>query len=380
MSRRAKGEGYHWIEKATGQHRYRIRKGSKDFHVSDSDPKRAKEKFRELKKKLDDGLKVADARQTFDRYARTYLDNALRVGESTAHDYARRLGYYILPWLGDYALDALTIDIGEAWLKALAREGKAVSTITQSLRLAQRILDRAVTARLISYNPFATIKPPRAAHIETDDEEEGATAFTPEQERALLQYALTHDKHWTATTGKTGRSVRGEGLYLLYLLAFRLGLRRGELLGLRRRDIDFDQGVIRIRQQVCKVGNEVRATKKLKTPAARRDLPLLAEVGSVLSPHLLRIADDPEALLFPGRTGGPRHPDAVTRQFSRALRCLGFTGFSLHDCRHTAVTRWRERRIDAETVASLAGHEKPNVSLEVYSAVTIERKRRALGE
>lgn len=378
MPRRSKGEGHYWYEK--GQHRYRLRKAGKEYLVSDSDPKRAKEKLRILKRLLEDGVKVDKGKQSFEQYGRHYLETALRVGESTTADYARRLGYYAFPWLGDYALASLTLDIGEAWIKALQKEGRALSTIAQTLRLVQRILDRAVAAHLIAYNPFAVLKPPPPEQIDTDDEEEGKRAFTIEQEHTLLRYAIEHDKHWTPTTGARGRTVRGEGLYLLYLLAFRLGLRRGELLGLRRRDIDFAAGVIRIRQQVCKVGNHVRIMRKLKTPAARRDLPLLAEIVSILSPHLLRIADDPDALLFPGRKGGPKHPDAVTRQFGRACKRLGYTGYTLHDTRHTAITRWREQHIGAEVVASLAGHDKPDVSLETYTHVTIERKRRALGE
>lgn len=202
-------------------------------------------------------------------------------------------------------------------------------------------------------------------------EEEGQKTFTLEQEAALLDDAWAHDR---------ANGGRAAGVYLLYLLAFRLGLRRGELLGLRRRDIDFDRRIIRVRQQVVKRHDGVKISRVLKTPAARRDLPLLEEIATVLRPHLLQLGGGDEALLFPGRSGGPRYPDSVTRQFGRACKRLGFLGFSLHDARHSAITRWRERHIDAETVAALAGHETPKVSLETYSAVSVERKRRALGE
>lgn len=287
----------------------------------------------------------------------------------------------MLPWLKRYTLSALTLDIGEAWVKALESEGYAYSTITQSLRLAQRILDRAVTERLIAFNPFAPIRPPRIEKADSgDDEEEGKRAFTVEQEAALVADAKAHDRHWQGVEGRVGWTVRGEGLYLFYLLAFRLGLRRGELLGLRRKDIDFKAGVIRVRQQAVKMDAEVRLTRKLKTPAARRDLPLLDELAEVLRPHLLRLGGGDDALLFPSRDGGPKYPDAVTRQFGRACKRLGYAGYKLHDTRHTAITRWRERGIAVETVAALAGHETPQVSLETYTHVTMDRKRKALGE
>lgn len=362
--RRAKGEGHYWQDKTTGQYRYRIRKGGKDYIVSDSDPKQAKEKFRVLRRALEDGIKVDEGKQTFETFARRYMETAIRVSKSTTQDYARRLGYYIIPWLGDYALDALTTRIGEAWVRALQDDGYAFSTIAQSLRLAQRILERAATERLIQFNPFAIIKPPYVEQRPHADEEEGEKTFTIDQERALLADAR----------GK------GDAVYLLYLLAFRLGLRRGELLGLRRRDIDFDKRIIRVRQQVIKMDDGVKISKTLKTPAARRDLPLLEEIASVLRPHLLTLGSGDDGLIFPGKDGGVRHPDAVTRQFGRACQRCGCGGFSLHDARHSAITRWRERRVDAETVAALAGHETPKVSLEVYSAVSMERKQRALGE
>lgn len=360
--RRQKGEGRHWQK--DGKHYYRIRKNGKDYTVQDRDPKRAREKFKELRATLEAGIKVDKGRELFGEYVTRYLETALRVSDSTAQDYARRASYYILPWLKRYSLSALTLDIGEAWVAALVAEGYAYSTITQSLRLAQRILARAAGERLIPFNPFAAVQPPRMEQPQVDDEE-GAGAFTVEQEAALLADARGKDK-W--------------GTYPLYLLAFRLGLRRGELLGLRRRDIDFDAGIIRIRQQVVKMDEGPRISKTLKTPAARRDLPLLEEIAAALRPLLLRLGGGEDALLFPGKTGGARHPDAATRQFARACKRLGIGGLSLHDCRHTAITRWRERRIDAETVAALAGHETPQVSLEVYSAVSVERKRRALGE
>ena len=378
-TRREKGDGYYWFDAATRQHRWRIRKDKQVYIVSDRDSTRAKEKFLALKQRLNAGVQVTEGKQTVETFARRYLETTLRVGESTMHDYAKRIGYYILPWLGDYPLDSLTTAIGEAWVAAMVREPFAVSSITQALRLAQRILDRAVSEKLIAYNPFAIIKPPRAAQRDDTDEEDGTKALTVEQEQRFLDDARAHDKHWTPTTGKSGRTVRAAGLYALYTLAFRLGLRRGELLGLRRKDIDFEQKIIRIRQQVIRLGNTHRVSKTLKTPAARRELPLTDDVAAVLRPHVLRVGAVDEDLLFTDRHGQPCDPNALTRHFSRACKRLGMRGFNLHDTRATAISRWREQRMQAEVVAALAGHETAAVSLETYSQVSMERKRKALG-
>jgi integrase len=377
-TRRSKGEGTPWFDEKTGQHRWRIRKNGKNYTVSDKDPERAAAKFRELKRDLEDDRKVDEGKQTLDTFTRRYLDTALRVGESTALDYAKRAGYYILPTLGHYALDKLTTELGELWVAAMVRRGWSVNSIKQALRLAQRILDRAVAEHLIKYNPFAVIKPPRVEQDESDDDEEGTRALAPAQVDVLLADVKAHDQHHSSTAGKDGRRVRSAGMYLLYMLALLLGLRRGELLGLRRRDIDLDERVLRVRQQVIRLDNEYRISRKLKTPAARRELPLSDVLVALLRLHILRIGAVGDDLLFPGKDGGALRPDAVTKHFARACKRVGIQGFHFHDLRHTFVTNLRTAGIEPEVAAAMAGHEKPDVTLTVYSSVDMARKRAAM--
>lgn len=378
-TRRSPGEGSPWFDKKTGQYRWRIRWEGKNYTVSDKDPERAATKFRELKRSLEDGVKVDEGKQTLDTFTRRYLSTTLRVGESTAHDYAKRAGYYILPTLGPYSLDALTTELGEAWVAAMVKKGWAISSIRQALRLVQRILDRAVAERLIKYNPFAIIKPPRVEQQTSDDDEEGNRALSKEQTVLLLDDVRRHDRDQTEVAGRDARSVRSHGMYVLYMLAFYLGLRRGELLGLRRKDIDLDNRILRVRQQVIRLDKEHRISKTLKTPAARRDLPLVDdEIVSLLRRHILRVGAAGNDLLFPAEGGAPLNPSALTKHFARACKRVGLEGFHFHDTRATAITRWREAKVEAEVVAALAGHEKADVSLDVYSDAHLERKRAAL--
>jgi integrase len=373
-TRRSPGEGTYWYDEKTRQHRYRYRGKT----VSDSDPDRAKEKLRKLKRDFEDGIRVED-RQTFAAFLRRYLDTvvASEVGESTAHDYGKRIGYYILPWLGDYPVKKLTLEVGQAWLNAMVAEGWSQNSIRQALRLARRALDRAVGEELLRYNPFAMLKVPRAPQPQ-DEDEEGQRALTQTQLDLLLADVKAHDKHHTPTTGPLGRTVRSAGMYVVYVLAALLGLRRGEILGLRRKDIDLDKGVLRVRQQVVRIGNTHKISKTLKTRASRRDLPLTAFVLSVLRPHILRSGATDDDLIFPGRDGGPLRPDAVTKHFARTTKRLALVGYTFHDLRATALTNWRTAGAPLEVVAALAGHDKPDVTAEVYIGVDMDRKRKAV--
>lgn len=375
-TRRSKGEGTYWYDEKTRQHRWRYQGKT----VSDSDPDRAKAKLRELKRNLEDGIKVTEGKQTFEVFLRRYLDTVIasEVGESTAHDYGKRIGYYIIPWLGDYPLDKLTTEIGQAWLNAMTAEGWAQNSIRQALRLARRALDRAVGEELIRFSPFAILKVPRAQQERDDDEEEGERTLDADQLNLLLTSVKAHDKHYTATTGPQGRTVRSAGMYVVYLLAALLGLRRGEILGLRRKDIDLDHGILRVRQQVIRLGSTHKVSKTLKTRAARRDLPMVADAIAALRIHILRVGATGDDLLFVGRDGGPQLPSVVTTHFARTCRRLGLAGYTFHDLRATALTNWRAAGAPIEVVAALAGHEKPDVTAEVYIGVDMARKRKAV--
>jgi integrase len=160
----------------------------------------------------------------------------------------------------------------------------------------------------------------------------------------------------------------------------RLGLRRGELLGLRWRDIDFDRHIIRVRQQVTRTDEGYRISATLKTPAARRDLPLEDDIAEMLRYLKTKLGAraDVKDLVFPDKDGNERDPQSITRNFARLAKRLGLGDFHLHDLRHTAVTRWRRAGVDLEVAAALAGHEKADVTANVYSDADMDRKRAAL--
>jgi integrase len=228
------------------------------------------------------------------------------------------------------------------------------------------------------------VRPPHPPkRVRTDDDEEGQHTFTAEQVDRLLAEAKRTDKLWSTARGLSqaaANAVRGDGTYALYTLAVRLGLRRGELLGLRWKDVDFDRKIIRVRQQVTRDDDGYRISSTLKTPAARRDLPLEDDIAALL--HHLRSKLGTRAqvkdLVFPDKAGNERDPQSITRNFSRLVKRLGFEGLHLHDLRHTAVTRWRRAGVDVEVAAALAGHEKADVTANIYSDADMDRKRAAL--
>jgi integrase len=175
------------------------------------------------------------------------------------------------------------------------------------------------------------------------------------------------------------RTEAFHGLSLLYILALRLGLRRGELLGLRWKDIDFDTQVLRIRQQVIRLDNQILVTTP-KTESSRRDIPFPNDIADLLRAQrqklgaLAHVRD----LVFPNAEGEYRQPNGIDQHFRRVCARLGLKGVTFHSLRKTAITNWRRNGVDLEVASALVGHKGIKVTGEVYSDAQMDRKRAAV--
>lgn len=371
-TRRPKGQGTEWQEKSTGHWRWRIRIDGQDHRVSDPDRSRAAGKFTQLLDQLKKGLDREGAQQNLRTWLLYWLETVVKQGvkTSTYNDYKKRCESYITPTLGDYALRALDAKLIREWSNALGQQ-RAYSSTKQALAILTRALDQAVDDKLLEFNPARAVKPPREKADETaiDETDELGKSLSPDQEQALLAEVKRTDRHHSRSA--IARSI---GAYLLYVLALRLGLRRGELLGLRWRDVDLDAGVLHVRQQVNHEG-QITTPKSKK---ARRDLPLTADLVTMLREHKLKLGQLGATYVFPDAIGSHRKPRALDKHFERATARIGLQGFTLHDLRHTAITRWREAGIDLEVAAAMAGHSTVKITAEIYSDAHMDRKRQAM--
>lgn len=360
-TRRPTGQGSYWTD---GKRHYFRYKGKT---VADKDKAGAEAKLAALKRQIDGELNIAGSRQQLRDYLPRFIDAEQNIKDSTRHDYHKRADYYVLPTLGEFRLCDLKHRIGKAWLDAMLNDTDwSLNSIRQAVRLLQRALDGAVTEGLLEVNPLAGLKLPtrrKGDEHRIDDDDERAKTFSAEQVILLLAEVL--------------RTNRYHGLYVLYVLAVRIGLRRGELLGLRWKDIDFAEKVLRVRQQVIRLDNEIMVTRP-KTPSAKRDLPLPDDVVTLLREHRLSLGDRGREYVFPNKRGDHRRPDGIDQHFSRICARLGFAGFVFHSLRKTATTEMRAAGADLEVTAAIMGHKGVKVTAETYSDATMDRKRAAI--
>ncbi len=225
---------------------------------------------------------------------------------STKADYRSALNAHLLPAFGELRIEAISPARIERFRNDRVRNGGI------SRRNANRLL--AVThAVFVHACAYHHLQENPAAHVKKLKESYNAARydfFSPEQVHQLAEAA--GDEQDAA----------------VFLTAAFTGLRRGELVALRWRDVDFENQSIRVYEGF---------TRELGRPKSRRSrtVPMVDEVAGVLRDHAERTDVGPNDLVFPGDSGGFMDPSALRRRYIVAVKKAGLPELRFHDLRHT---------------------------------------------
>jgi integrase len=152
-------------------------------------------------------------------------------------------------------------------------------------------------------------------------------------------------------------------------------LRRGEILGLRRRDIDLLHATIRIAQSRTFSRSGRSITKSPKTMAGRRTLSVPSNVTPLLKEHLDEwTGSDGDALLFTLNGVTPPSATCLHRCWSKARISIGRPDLHLHDLRHTGLTLAAATGATTAELMHRAGHSSASAALR-YQHATRDRDR-----
>lgn len=170
------------------------------------------------------------------------------------------------------------------------------------------------------------------------------------------------------------QSQRGRPLHTIATLALATGMRRGELCGLRWKDVDLDGGKIRVEQSL----EQTKAGLRFKSPKTRHARRTIAiPVSTVVELRAYWSAQQeqrlalglgrslPGDLVFAAWDGTPRKPNWLTNEWLRATMAVG-RRISLHALRHTHASSLIAAGIDILTISRRLGHANPSVTLGVY--------------
>lgn len=274
----------------------------------------------------------------------------LRVRERTKYNYERSINRWILPTFGSTPLQDVTTPMVRKWVGTFPADKPAARA--QAYTVLHRIFRDAMDDGIIAANPVrvrgaSEYSPARDGHALTIDQVLAIAAKMPD------------DEALTVTVG-----------------AF-CGLRPGEVLALRRRDVDLDARVVRVRETASAVIGGSAAIGPTKTAGSVRAVHFPPTLDEQLRKHLAeQAAPGARGHLFPSaRTPGRPMPYSTwASHFRGAVTAAGLEDVRPHDLRHTGATLAADTGATVSELMARLGHTSPAVAMRYQHAVR-ERDR-----
>lgn len=248
----------------------------------------------------------------------------------------------------DGALRALMVELGHLRLSAVTRnhlqdiidrlvaEGRAPSTVRNTLLPLRAIYRRAVSREQVPLNPTLKLTLPavrgRRERIARPQEGAALIATTPLRDQAI----------WAT--------------------AFYAGLRLGELRALDWQNIDLEHGLIQVEQAWDPKAGLIEP----KSRSGKRCVPLNGTLRSHLLSHRLRQGHGGEGFVFGETPARPFHPGAVTKRAEKAWREVGLGRIGFHECRHTYAAFMIAAGVNLKALSTYMGHSSITITLDRY--------------
>lgn len=278
--------------------------------------------------------------------------------KTTYAKYAMHIRLYLVPMLGTKRLESLGVADVRKFLAVHSKVNSAASA-KESHKVLRSALSSACREELIARNVAKLVDPPRVEVAEHDP-------WTIDETLAFL------------------RAARADPSYAALVLAIALGLRRGEIVGLKWSQVDFDTKTVRLGVQLRRRGGELYEDT---TKGRKRPLPLpLVCIVALRWQHLRWLSMREKAgagwvendYVFVTRTGRPIEGRNLYRSFTRLAASAGIRSVRLHDARHGFATLLADSGVEPRLLMELLGHSQIAVTMNVYTHVVDKSKREAI--
>ncbi|MDX2707030.1 site-specific integrase [Streptomyces sp. PA03-6a] len=319
-------------------------------------------KRRELLDKVDSGIPVPTRSAKLAEWLPYWLDNVVKPRRklSTYDKYEAHVRLYLVPRLGSKRLESLGVADVRRFLNGLEQDTTG-PTAKKSHRVLRTALSAACREELVARNVAALVEPPRP------------------RARELGPWTLDETLTFLA-------AARKDPLYAAFVLAIAMGLRRGEIIGLRWTDVDLDKRVLYVRQQT----QRRRGVLYDDDPKGRRRraVPMPALCIAPMRWHRMRQTatqqragekwQDNSGYVFTTRTGRPIEPRNLYRSFTRVADGARLRAIRLHDARHGCATLLTAAGVAPRVVMEILGHSQISITMDVYTHVVQDTQREAI--
>jgi integrase len=314
-------------------------------------------------KSTQDGVPIPGELETVERFLTKWLEQTVRhkVRPVTFVSYSTIVRLHLIPELGGVRLARLTPADVQGLLNRKTVAGLSPRRVEYIRGVLRQALGHAVKWGLLQRNVVDLTDRPRPTRQDLRPLDDG-------QAQHFLE------------------SVRGDRLEALYQLALLLGMRQGELLGLRWDDVDPDRGFVHVRHSLVRIGGQFVLTKPKTDRSARRLGPLPTTLMETLRAHKRRQTEEQLAapawadwgLVFTTPSGQPLHSKSVTKAFQAHVAAAGLPRQRFHDLRHACASLLMAQGVHPRVVMEVLGHATITTTMNTYTHVTEATQAHAL--
>ncbi len=332
------------------------------WHTVKGTKRDAERALRELLLSIDKGSYVKPQKLTFGDWLLEWHKNhvTMHTTSRTQESYGYIINRHIMPALGSIPLSQIQpSQLQGYYSNALKygrvdkRSGLSPRSVLYHHRIISEALSHAMKMGLIARNVAELVSPPRPQRAKM-------ATLSPEDISLFLDAA------------------RETPYYVFFCTLLYTGLRRGEALALKWRNVDLDLANIYVAETAYKLSNGEYIIKEPKTAHSRRTVALTPSLALLLRKHK---NDQEELWLRLGRIltendfvfchidGRPLNPNAVTRAFIKLIKKSRLPHIRLHDLRHTHATLMLKAGVHPKVVSERLGHAGIGITLDTYSHV-----------
>lgn len=284
------------------------------------------------------------------------------IKESTLAHYRYTLRKYILPVLGGLTVESLDEAVLERLFLQIIAPGDG-SHKPLGASSAQECI--GMLRRICKYAAHLHLMPPVELCVRLPQRKKAETQPLSQTEQTALRIFLLD----SPTPRKIGM-----------LLQMELGLRIGEVCGLKWEDFDFESGTLAIRRTVCRIccgnGHTKLVIQPPKTQKSARKLPLPKHLSSLL--RAWKSSFTPDAWFLSGSKSRPVEPRCYRKSIRCYLKQASLRTVHPHTLRHTFATTCLQAGCDIKTLSELLGHTNAAITLQRYVHADLSRMRQEL--
>ncbi len=348
---------YEGIDPATGKGRHR-------WHAAGSTRKEAERLLADLVKRHHDGDYRPPEKITLGEYLERWLPTQWQpLAPSTFSSYEGNIRLHVLPYIGSIPLQRLTPeDLDELYAMLLMngqRNNGGGPLSAKTVRLVHAVIHKALADASrkgsVTRNVADLADPPK-----------------------ISSSARPRMEVWTANElRRFFELIDGHHLYAALYVKANTGMRRGEVLGLTWRIIDFDNARLSVTQNVTAPNYQVTVSDA-KSAHSLRTIDLNQRTIAVLRSwrrHQLEhymetgVRTDESGFVFAKPNGDPLHPDHFSQAFERLVAKMDLPRIRLHDLRHTHATLLLKEGVPPKVVSERLGHSSVAFTMQVYQHV-----------